>query len=155
MSTYILRLDGTSIIGGRPAVDNAVIPDDSREVSKEVYNDWENAKLEMRADGRTDKPQLISDVVVIPADIRPEISVTFNKTAYKIDQLATVTIDVIDNTTYSQNRIYNQFNSHYLFQFAGGTVTRSDVGFVETGVFEIKSGKDFKVINPQDITIYR
>lgn len=154
MATFILRLSGLEIIGARVAIDGAVIPSDSESVTEQVYDDYRSAKQTMSSDGRGDKPNLVEGVVVIPADSRPSISMTFDNTAYNINNLATITVDVIGNTTYTANKIHYMFNAHYLFQFSGGEATRNDLPFRVTGSFEIKSTPDLKITNPQTITIY-
>lgn len=155
MATYILRLKNTNIIGGRVAIDNAVIPSDSVKVTKAVFDLYELIKSEMRADGRNDRPIYINNTVEKPVDTRPEVSMTFDKIAYNINSLATLTVDILGNNNYSENRIHQMFNSHYLLQFSNGEVTRNDIGFIETGDFEIKSTPNLKISNPQTITIYR
>lgn len=155
MSTYIFRLQVTEIIGARIAIDNAVIPNDSVEVTESDYNSYSTLKAQMRSNGRRDSPNWIDSAVVIPDDTRTLIDVSIVESDVKMGDFADITITLVNSPGYGGTQYLNAFNEIFQFVFVDGVANRNDILFPESRIYEFKSNGTLKVQNPFNIRVYR
>lgn len=89
----------------------------------------------------------------LEADTRPVVSVKINGSAnnalVSVGQPFTVELTL---TGYSGDLIIPVFDRRFLFTFAGGIAIKS-ITVNESGLFEIKSNRQFKVLSPVKIDV--